>query len=479
MTPDERLEAAREAGRRKLADAPRAAIYCRMSLAIMGDTTKVEDQERICREMAERRGWNVAEVYTDNSRSAWQLNRKRPGWDQMLADVESGRITAIVTYHGDRLIRRQEDLSALLGFARFKGVQLASPTGTRNLDSYDDQFILEIEASMAKRESANISRRKKAQHDRMRRAGLVRSGGRGGRMFGFASDGVTHIPAEVAIVREVYARFLTGEGIRTIATSLAARGVTTTAGKPMHPIAIRRMIASPRYAGLMPDGEQGAAWEAVLGREEWESAKAITAARSGPLPAGHTARRYLLSGIARCGLCGSGLQALTAYTREKSGVHVPATYACMKPGCRKVRRSLALLDAYVSRRTVNRLGNPLNPSGMPAHPDFGPEFQRLATERAAVEGQVRDYRTSPGRVELLMARLDGIDARLAELRELAADGTRTRILEAHAGITAEAFAGLPLATRRALIAACYTVVVLPASKRGPGFRAEDVELSPK
>lgn len=483
-TPEERLETAREEGRRKLAEAPRAGIYCRMSLASMGDTTKIDDQERICREMAERRGWDVAEVYTDNSLSAWQLDRdgnvrKRPGWDRMLADVESGRITAIVTYHGDRLIRRHEDLSALIKLSRSKGIQLASPTGTRNLDSYDDQFILEIEASMAKRESANISRRKKAQHERMRRAGLTRPGGRGGRAFGFATDGVTHVEEETAVVREVAERILAGEGIRTIATSLAARGVTTTAGTPMHPIAIRRMIASPRYAGLMPDGEQAAAWKPVLPREEWEAARDITKARSGPLPAGHTARRYLLSGIARCGECGSGLQALTAYT-TKGGAYIPAAYACKQTGCGKVRRSLPLLDAYVARRTVNRLAHPANPPGeVLTGSGIAAEFTVLAAERAAAEEQVRDYRTSPGRVGLLMQRLDSIDARLAELRELASDDTRTRIMTAHAGITAEAFAGLPLATRRALISACYEVVVLPASKRGPGFRREDVSLAPR
>lgn len=467
-----------------MADEPlQAGIYCRLSLARFGDTTKVEDQERICRELCARRGWAVAEVYCDNNQSAWQLNRKRRGWDRMLADVEAGRITAIVTYHGDRLIRRQEDLSALIKLSRSKGIQLASPTGTRNLDSYDDQFILEIEASMAKRESANISRRKKNELARKRRQGLTRGGGRGGRVFGFESDGVTHVPAEVAVVREVYARFLAGEGSKPIASALRDRGVTTTAGSPVHPLAVRRMITLPRYAGLMPDGEQAAAWEPVVSREDWEVANVILGARRDLLPAGHNARRYLLSGIAECGVCGSGMQGLPAYTRtlKYSGRtdQVPARYACAKEGCGKVRRAMPMLDAYVSRRTVNRLANPANPAGAPADADFGREFQQLATERAATEATVKDYRTSPGRVELLMTRLDSIDARLTELRELASNNSHTRILSVHAGITAEEFAALPLEPRRALVAACWRVVVLPASKRGPGFRAEDIRLSPR
>jgi site-specific DNA recombinase len=66
-----------------------AAIYCRLSLAAMGDTTKVDDQERICRDVAQSRGWTVRDelVFKDNSRSAWQRNRKRPGWDAMLDNI--------------------------------------------------------------------------------------------------------------------------------------------------------------------------------------------------------------------------------------------------------------------------------------------------------------------------------------------------------------------------------------------------------
>src|SRR5689334_4163620 len=111
----------------------RAGIYCRISVAKVDDRTKVTDQERICRELCTRLGWHVAEVYTDNSRSAWQRNRKRPGWDRMLADVERGHITAIAVYHGDRLVRHPWDLEILLNLAETRGILLASPVGTKDL----------------------------------------------------------------------------------------------------------------------------------------------------------------------------------------------------------------------------------------------------------------------------------------------------------------------------------------------------------
>ncbi|MBS2964556.1 recombinase family protein [Actinocrinis puniceicyclus] len=75
-----------------------AAIYCRISKTHDEDQTGVERQERICRDVAERLRLQVASgnAYIDNNRSAWQRNRKRPGWDRLLAAIESGQ-AAILT----------------------------------------------------------------------------------------------------------------------------------------------------------------------------------------------------------------------------------------------------------------------------------------------------------------------------------------------------------------------------------------------
>jgi len=53
-----------------------------------------------------------------------------------------------------------------------------------------------------------------------------------------------------------------------------------------------------------------------------------------------------------------------------------------------------------------------------------------------------------------------------------------RLRARYAGITREEFEALPLDVRRALVRGCYRVVVLRSSRRGPGFRAEDVIMSP-
>ena len=84
-----------------------------------------------------------------------------------------------------------------------------------------------------------------------------------------------------------------------------------------------------------------------------------------------------------------------------------------------------------------------------------------------------------GRLPALLARLDSLDRRLEELRGLAGDDARSRLLSAHAGIGEEEFGALPLAVRRSLVAALFGITVMPSGRTGPGFRPESVIMSPR
>jgi site-specific DNA recombinase len=464
----------------------RAGIYCRLSLAVMGDATKVDEQELLCRDLAGRLGWEVVDVYSDNSRTAWRRNKRRPQWERMLGDVESGRITAIINYHGDRLVRQPRDLEKLIDLAEGKGIRLASPTGTRNPDNRDDRVMLRVIAAFAEAESAAISDRRKMQYERWRRAGRVRAGGRGGRTFGYDTDGLSLFPpcrcdvatreerSEAEIIREMAARVLAGESSSGIARDLTARGWRTPSGTVITQTFVRRLLARPRYVGLMPDGESAAAWPAILDRETWERVCIALDKRAVMNPAPTSRRRWLLSGIAVCGPCGRQVQ-IGMSSHDGHGHSYPS-YSCVK-GC--TRRDATHLDTYVAARTVRLLNDPRQPEGeLPVPPDHAPEWLALTAERAEVERIAKNYASSPGRLTLLMARLDSIDARMAELREREAGDARSRLLGRYRGITAARFADLPLDVRRALVAASFRVTVLPASGRGPGFRTEDVRLDP-
>jgi hypothetical protein len=458
----------------------RAFIYCRISLAIMGDTTKVDEQERQCREKCRQLGWEVAGVFTDNSKSAWQRTRKRPGWNKMLAGIAEGQANAICTYWGDRLVRQPRDLEDLLDLQwdhkgrKIRDLQYASIMGWYDFNNPDHVMMMRNDVNRACNESDTISRRKRNQYERWRREGRVRPGGPGGRSFGFLSDNFTPTPAEFDLVGEAAARVLAGESLNSVCRDWNARGLTATTGKPWRTGNLGPMLCLPRYAGLMPDGESAAAWPAALERETWERLRVAISARAGFNPAPTNARKWLLSGIAACGPCGQPLQ-----IGKSAGGRDAWSYHCARTGCGKTRRNAAHLDAFVGAAVVARLSNPLNPEGRTLPADHAAEWATLERERADTDALLADYRKSAGNARSLLTRLDAIDERMTQLRQLAGDDSRIQLLEQHARITREQWENdLTLDVRRALVAACYRVTVLPASGRGPGFRVQDVRLDP-
>jgi hypothetical protein len=273
------------------------------------------------------------------------------------------------------------------------------------------------------------------------------------------------------------AMLLDGASTGELVRDAAACGALTPSGVPFSHSTIRKMLMRPRYAGLMPDGENTAAWEPVLDRRDWEHVRAILTGKTATFAYATNARRWLLSGIAMCGACGAPMQLRPSKGRGRKDY--TNGYGCSSASCRKAYRSAAHLDAYVSARVVHLLNDPRQPQGeLPVAPDHAPEWAALTAERARTVATAKDYADSPGRLDILMARLDSIDARMAELREREADDGRSRLLSRYRGITLEEFKALPLDVRRALVAASYRVTVLPASGRGPGFRTQDVDLEP-
>ena len=70
----------------------RAALYVRVST----DHQSVENQVRELREVAERRGWSVVEVYRDAGISGAKGRDQRPGLDAMLKDASRRKFDVVM-----------------------------------------------------------------------------------------------------------------------------------------------------------------------------------------------------------------------------------------------------------------------------------------------------------------------------------------------------------------------------------------------
>jgi site-specific DNA recombinase len=456
----------------------RAAVYCRISLARHGETIKVDDQEKLCRAVARQRGWTVAAVFKDNSRSAWQRNRKRDGWDAMLAAIEQGHIDAIIVYHGDRLIRQPWDLELLIRLADERGIRLASPTGERDLDNADDRFILRIEAAQACRESDNTSRRLKRHYDRMAENGIVRLGGRGGRAFGFEPDGLTIRTADAGMLREAADRILAGEHLGAICRDLNDRGFRTTTGNPWGHGALKKLMLRPRLAGLLSHRGEilgNAAWPAILDRDRWETVVAVLEHKATGFTYTTNTRRYLLTGIAVCGTCGHPVT-----IRHNTRAEALRGYGCIHPGCpKKVHRSVRHVDPYVEGHVLAHLNDDtfhrrLRPAGAG---QAAADLARLEAHRRRILEEFGDAGDDPDAVDVVRVSLARNRANIDRVRAEIAAGQRTHILDGAWGIDLARWRRLDLSRQRAIVNATVRVTILPSTRRGPGFDPGSVTVA--
>jgi len=98
----------------------KAAIYVRVST----DKQTVENQVRELRQIAERRGWQVAQEYRDAGISGAKGRDGRPGLDQMLTDAKRRKFDVVMAWAIDRLGRSLVDLLGTIQVLEACGVDL-------------------------------------------------------------------------------------------------------------------------------------------------------------------------------------------------------------------------------------------------------------------------------------------------------------------------------------------------------------------
>src|SRR5262245_65461579 len=92
---------ARNVKQRCLMSNKRAALYVRVST----DAQTVENQIRELRQVAERRGWDVVEVYRDAGISGAKGRNGRAGLDTLLKDASARKFDIIMEWAIDHLGR--------------------------------------------------------------------------------------------------------------------------------------------------------------------------------------------------------------------------------------------------------------------------------------------------------------------------------------------------------------------------------------
>lgn len=195
----------------------RAAIYLRISQDRELDGLAIERQREDCENLAKFRRWEVVETYVDQSKGATDKTKKRPAYDQMVADYHAGRFTAIVCYDLDRLTRQPRQLEDWIDWAEERGLQLVTANGDADLSTDGGRMYARIKAAVARAEMERKSARQSRAH--VQRAEQGRPP-KGVRPVGYAIDGKV-IRREAAAVKAIYSAFDGGASLRGIARALS------------------------------------------------------------------------------------------------------------------------------------------------------------------------------------------------------------------------------------------------------------------
>jgi site-specific DNA recombinase len=465
----------------------RAAIYCRISLDRAGAGLGVARQEDDCRELATRLGWPVADVYVDNDVSAYS-GKPRPAWQQLLGQVQSGAVDAVLCWHVDRLTRSPRELEDVIDLADRYGLALATVTGDIDLQTPTGRMVARLLGASARYESEHKGERQRRQIQQAAEAGHQVAGGR--RPYGYTLHrGTGRItatvdPVEGPIVQDCAHRVLAGESIASITRDLNLRGVLTSAGNCWNRTTLRRMLCSARISGrrehIPTDSYQGVRplvgeivsatsdWPAIISVADSDRLRALLTRPERRLTTGG-ARKHLLSGILHCARCGCPMVG-----RSSRGV---LRYVCNKNpdggkgACGRMYITAAPTDEHIRDLVLTALDSPAMADRLRQRDNPDPDLHaRIRVDEDALENLAADHGNGEiSRAEWKAARTP-IVARLDAARARLVASTQTTALDGFVGTYDDMrvrWEAANTSQRRAVITAVIDrVVVAPATGAG-------------
>lgn len=450
-----------------------AAVYARISLDQEGNALGVKRQLADCHRLADELGWVVAEEYVDNDVSAFS-GARRPNYERMLADISEGTRDAVLVYHLDRLTRRPIELERFVEVVTAAGmthVRFVSG-GDLDLGTGDGLLVARMLAAVAANESASKSRRVRRKMEEAASQGRPHGGSN--RPFGYCDDKITIRPDEAEVIRALVARYLAGESARSLALWLQEEGVATVRGNPWRVPTVSAIIRSPRIAGLREHRGQvigPAIWEPII--TEADRAKVLARAAERAVSGRRAPRRYLLSGMLRCGRCGHTLVSAARETARR--------YVCPggpdQPGCGRLTIVAPPVEELIAAAVLYRLDTPELADTLAgraaADADTAALAEAVGQDRAQLDELAELYaaRAIPAR-EWLAAR-NPIESRIRDAEKRLARLTNSEALAALVGngehLRAQ-WAGLNLDRQHSIVRAVLDhAVIAPGAVRGSKF----------
>lgn len=223
-----------------------AAIYARVS---MPKQKSIPSQIDLCRNECTRRDIPVRYILKDQGVSA--KTEDRPGYQRLLDLIAQRRITTLVAWKLDRLVRSMKHFVDFTQLLEDSNVALISLTEQIDTSSAFGRFNFRNIASVAELERELIGERAQMGRYRMAREGrwptnVLPLGYDWGDNRRLAVN-----PERARLVQRIFREYNQGLPSTEISRRLSAAGVTGTMGRPIDSRSIRSLVRNPLYTGQM------------------------------------------------------------------------------------------------------------------------------------------------------------------------------------------------------------------------------------
>lgn len=434
----------------------RTVGYARVSTEDQRDKntiqSQVEEIRRYCELYCDQ--FNLVEVYLDDGVSGTIPLAERPSGSRLYSDARAGKFEALVIFKFDRIARSARDLLNVMHDFDGLGVTVVAVKEQLPSSGPIRSLMLGLLAAVAEFERGTIEERTKAGLQRRARSGKWH----GGRPpFGYDADASGYLVPredEAAIVRLIF-DLAANQNLSTIAIAdhLNERGILNYHALRNYDWYRREnsglwskgqvsgILRDPLYRGEMRLGIHSAKYgtythqvEALVDELTWQQARENVERRTA---AGRAPKNeYLLSGLMRCGECGSAYVGTSMKPKKRVFLYYECCQetsyprAAGKERCRNLRMRADRLDPKVwaeiegfirnPGRVLERLANQEKEreTRMAAiDHDLAKLDRELATDQEQRGRIITAYRKGLLTEEDVQAQLRELDAELATLRE--------------------------------------------------------------
>jgi DNA invertase Pin-like site-specific DNA recombinase len=264
----------------------RCATYTRKSSeeGLEQDFNSLDAQREACEAYIRSQageGWKPVKArYDDGGLSGGNLDR--PGLQQLLADIEDGKVDTVVVYKVDRLTRSLADFAKIVDVLDAHDVSFVSVTQQFNTTTSMGRLTLNMLLSFAQFEREVTGERIRDKIAASKRKGLWM----GGYVpLGYEADGRTLkiVESEAETVRTIFRLYLELGNVRLVKEEADRLGFRSKArlgagekmrgGGPIGRGHIYRLLSSPIYIGQVP--HKGERYEgqhpAIIDLETWDA----------------------------------------------------------------------------------------------------------------------------------------------------------------------------------------------------------------